>query len=178
MKRIVMLLVMLLALASTRATTPDILAAEELNGALVYSERCALCHQPRAPAEFSDRAWSVIIHHMHTRGYLTEQEVKAVRTFLMENNTVAFSAPPASGGETSGSALVAQRGCQGCHVVNGKGGAIGPNLDTLFSRRDAAYVMQKLSKPTFDNPRSIMPFFNLNESQKKALVAYLKTIQK
>ncbi len=52
----------------------------------------------------------------------------------------------------------------------------GPSLDTLFERRDAAYVVQKLNNPTFDNPTSVMPFFGLTEAQRQAIADHLKSI--
>lgn len=178
MKRIVSHLILAAGLLGLLAVPA---AAQDGQGARVYNDNCNRCHQPRAPREFSDAAWEVIIHHMHVRGYLTEQERVAVLRYLQANNRRAAyvpeaPAPPAEAG-ADGEALVQQYGCRGCHVVEGEGGDIGPSLDTVFQRRDAEYIQQKLSDPTFDNPRSVMPFFNLSEAQKEALVEYLREVQ-
>lgn len=154
--------------------------AQELDGARVYNDNCARCHAPRAAWEFSDSAWEIIVHHMHVRGYLTEQERKAVLAYLQKNNLrVAFKPATPPDGTTrdmDGEALVAKLGCQGCHIVGGKGGAIGPSLDTLFERRDVDYLLKKLSDPRFDNSRSVMPYFNLTEDQKRKIAEHLKTV--
>ena len=158
---------------------PAQLHAEAIEGAKVYNDQCARCHLPRAPWEYNDAAWDVIIHHMHVRGYLTEAERKSVLKYLQESNfRAAFvpAVPPAEVGAEDGAALVARLGCQACHTIGGKGGTIGPSLDTLFERRDAAYVMRKLNNPTFDNPTSVMPYFGLTEAQLKAIADHLKAI--
>lgn len=179
MKRIYLFTVIGLALISWN---PLWVAAADLDGAKVYNDNCARCHQPRAPWEFSDRAWGVIIHHMHTRGYLTDQEMGAVLNYLQSSNKRAAYVPPAppiaEAGPADGKALVAQFSCQGCHIIEGIGGEIGPSLDTLNERRDADYVMKKLSDPTFDNPRSVMPYFELSEAQTKAIADYLVSLSK
>lgn len=161
---------------------PAFAPAQGTGGAGVYNDNCARCHSPRAPAEFSDSAWNIIIHHMHTRGYLTEKERTMVLRFLQQNNRsalVALEAPkPAMPQSDDPEVLITQFGCKGCHVISGAGGTIGPALDTVFQRRDSAFIIAKLDNPKVDNPRSVMPFFNLSDTQKKALVDYLKSIQK
>ena len=175
-------LFLLLGFLAMAVAGPGPLQSQELDGAAVYSNHCALCHQPRSPAEFSDSAWAIIVHHMHTRGYLTEAETLAVRKFLLENNrTSAVTPPEPSDGtatEMTATELIARNGCRGCHIINGKGGTIGPNLDTVFARRDVDYLMRKLTDPRFDNRRSVMPFFPLSEAQKKVIIAHLKTLQR
>jgi len=173
LKLILTLLLMLWALG------PAASGAEEIDGASVYSDNCGRCHQPRAPAEFSDAAWAVIIHHMHVRGFLTESETDAVLKFLQSSNRTAPVVQAAMvAGPQDGPALVARYGCQGCHVIGGKGGKIGPVLDTVFQRRDADYVLQKLTNPKFDNRLSVMPNFGLSDAQKQAIVAHLKAVQR
>lgn len=154
--------------------------AQDLNrGARVYSENCGRCHTPRAPGEFSDRAWSVIVHHMHARGYLTASDTAAVLEFLRASNGTALELPtrehPASA-KLDGSQLVAQKGCKGCHTIGGEGGKIGPVLDTVFQRRDDAFIMAKLTNPKADNPNSVMPQFGFSQREKEAIVAYLHKI--
>ncbi len=156
--------------------------AQNISGAQVYNDNCARCHSPRAPAEFSDSTWEVIIHHMHTRGYLTERERVSVLRFLQENNRTARARPaalkPAMKKNGSPEALIAQYGCKGCHVIGGSGGTIGPVLDTVFQRRDEKFIMQKLTDPKVDNPRSVMPLFNLSEADKKNIVKFLGSLRK
>lgn len=178
MKRIWMLLVAGLAAS---ILLPTVTFADELSGARVYSDNCGRCHLPRAPFEFSDAAWDIVIHHMHVRGYLTEPERVAVLHYLQSSNRRAAFIPPGppvtGDAAPDGKALVAQFGCQGCHIVDGAGGNIGPVLDTVFARRDAEYIISKLNDPTFDNPRTAMPYLGLSEAHRKAIVDYLRGVQ-
>jgi mono/diheme cytochrome c family protein len=172
------LVVTAIALAAVLAPTWS--RAEEIEGAKVYSDQCARCHLGRAPWEYSDEAWAIIVHHMHAMAYLTRAETDAVRKFLQETNFRPAvipppSAPPAEA-PPDGKALVGKFACVGCHVIQGTGGTIGPNLDTLFERRDTAYILRKLSEPTFDNPTSVMPFFAFSEEQTKAIADYLRSL--
>ncbi|MBI4538285.1 MAG: cytochrome c [Gemmatimonadetes bacterium] len=77
-----------------------------------------------------------------------------------------------------GRRLIATKGCAGCHVVEGKGGALGPSLDNVFRRRDEAYVRRKTASPQLDNPNSVMPPFNLAPADLDAILAYLRSIQR
>ena len=45
-----------------------------------------------------------------------------------ENVSIANDPPPAAEAIKNGSLIFAQRGCMGCHTVNGTGGTVGPNL--------------------------------------------------
>jgi L-cysteine S-thiosulfotransferase len=76
-----------------------------------------------------------------------------------------------------------QGNCVACHAVNGKEldgpGSMGPILQSLSAwPEDALY--EKIFNPYITNPVSAMPAFGkngwLSDSEIKALVAYLKTI--
>lgn len=77
---------------------------------------------------------------------------------------------------TRGRNLVAAKGCTGCHVVAGKGGTIGPNLDGVIRRRGAPYVHRKLRNPRFDVANSVMPEYGLSDAEINAIVAYLQSL--
>lgn len=55
-------------------------------GAQIWAENCARCHNMREPASFSDREWSVIMHHMRVRANLTVEEYESIREFLKAAN--------------------------------------------------------------------------------------------
>ncbi|HSL70502.1 MAG TPA: c-type cytochrome [Longimicrobiales bacterium] len=58
--------------------------------------------------------------------------------------------------------------CLGCHVVNGRGGRIGPDLSGVGARLDATGIRQQIL-----NPRGIMPRIPLPPGTRDLLVAYL-----
>jgi mono/diheme cytochrome c family protein len=167
-------------------------------GARVYGSMCGRCHNPRSPLEYSDRHWTVIINHMRVRGNLTGGQVRNVLAFLQASNTDPRErttlpvAPPipsiAIPGDTTlstdptviarGGQLTRERACLGCHVVEGEGGAVGPSLDDVIARRGAAFVMQKLVDPTFNNSTSMMPNFGLTPDEIRAMASYLATLRR
>lgn len=158
----------------------DLHAQDLSKGARVYSDNCGRCHNPRAPGEFTDQAWSVIVHHMHTRGYLTANDTAAVLAFLRASNGNAVEMPPRktrSSASVDAESLITRKGCKGCHIIKGEGGKIGPSLDTVFQRKDDAFIKAKLANPKVDNPKSIMPQMGLTEREKEAILAYLHSLK-
>ena len=73
------------------------------------------------------------------------------------------------------SALIEQNKCLDCHTLKGKGGAVGPNLTIVGSRRDRTYIYQQIKDPKSHNPNSDMPSFGdrLTEQDIGILADYL-----
>jgi mono/diheme cytochrome c family protein len=75
-------------------------------------------------------------------------------------------AKPAAGGDAA--ALIAQgkkiydaQGCAGCHIIDGKGGAVGPNLSATggVAGHDAKWLSDHVLNPKTHNPNSTMPAY-------------------
>jgi mono/diheme cytochrome c family protein len=147
-------------------------------GAKVYSENCGRCHNARPAEEYTKREWSVVIPHMRAKAHMTGKEALAVEAFLDSTltsdvrNTVSNSDAPVE--QRSGADLVAAFGCQGCHKINGEGGALGPVLDTVVANKGAEFVIKKLSNPKFNNSASAMPKYPMSAGDKQAIVDFLK----
>jgi len=56
-------------------------------------------------------------------------------------------------------ALIEEHKCRDCHTLKGKGGSSAPNLTTVGSRRDRAYIFQQIKAPKSHNPNTDMPSF-------------------
>ena len=70
------------------------------------------------------------------------------------------------------------RKCTMCHVVRGRGGAIGPDLSKVASRMSEAQLQAKVAYPKKLHPGTSMPSFaTLEASEMQALLAYLKTLK-
>jgi len=147
-------------------------------GAKVYSENCGRCHNARPAEEFSKKEWSVVIPHMRAKAHMTGKEALAVEAFLdstltsdvqNDNNSGSLTNKP----QRSGADLVAAFGCQGCHNINGTGGALGPNLAGVIGRKGEAFVLKKLTDPKFNNQASAMPKFPMTNADKKAIADFL-----
>ncbi len=64
-------------------------------------------------------------------------------------------------------------GCVKCHQIGDKGHAWGPDLTNLGFRKSTAWIDQWLKDPHAWNPKTVMPNFNLKDSTRADLVAYL-----
>lgn len=79
--------------------------------------------------------------------------------------------------------LVQEKGCRACHVINGYGGTIGPDLTEVGEKAPEQYDMSRLSgqrtafawhvahlkDPRAMSPDSVMPNFNFTTEQAQAL---------
>lgn len=77
----------------------------------------------------------------------------------------------------AGEAVFSKR-CAICHVVKGKGAAIGPDLTRVSARLSEKEIREKLANPKKGNPSSNMPVFrNLPGADTEALIVYLKSLK-
>ena len=63
--------------------------------------------------------------------------------------------------------------CLGCHQLKGEGGVLGPALDDVRTRRDAAYIAAMISDPQHTKPGASMPRIRMPASERQLLVRYL-----
>jgi len=147
-------------------------------GAKLYSENCGRCHNARPASDYSKKEWSVVMPHMREKAHMTGKEALAVEAFLDSTLTADVQNEVQSGSlknkpQRSGADLVAAFGCQGCHNINGTGGALGPNLAGVIGRKGEAFVLKKLTNPKFNNQASAMPKFPMTNADKKAIADFL-----
>ena len=64
-------------------------------------------------------------------------------------------------------------GCVKCHQIGDGGHAWGPDLTMLGFRKSADWIDAWLKDPHAWNPKTVMPNFNLKDSTRADLVAYL-----
>ncbi len=55
-------------------------------GAQVFADNCARCHQARAGSERTDLEWIAIVAHMRARANFTKSQAAAVLAFLQATN--------------------------------------------------------------------------------------------
>ena len=63
--------------------------------------------------------------------------------------------------------------CLGCHTLDGKGGKLAPELATVRSRRDAAYVARVVVDPQGTVPGTLMPHTPMPHQWRALIVRYL-----
>jgi mono/diheme cytochrome c family protein len=147
-------------------------------GARLYSENCGRCHNARPASDYSKKEWSVVMPHMREKAHMTGTEALAVEAFLDSTLTADVRNELTSGGkpapQRSADELIAQFGCQGCHVIGGSGGSLGPSLDGVVDAKGKEFVIKKLKNPKFNNASSAMPQFPMTEADISAIVKLLE----
>jgi len=161
--------------AIAHAQTPARPAAARINpftgdpkaikqGAVLFREGCVFCHGVAARGgmrgpDLTTGTWThggsdAEVAATITGGVpgtamgpntLTEDEVWQIVAYL---RTLEQPAAPATGDARRGETLFfgAQR-CSSCHIVNGRGGRLGPELTTVGSARSRIYIVESLRDP-------------------------------
>jgi len=68
-------------------------------------------------------------------------------------------------------------GCQSCHLINLKGGYVGPPLDRIGSRLTPGWVFHWLKNPQAFKPETIEPNNKLTDKEAEALTAFLMSLK-
>lgn len=68
--------------------------------------------------------------------------------------------------------------CVNCHIIGGKGGYLGPQLDDCGNRLEAGWVYSWMLNPRKYRPNTIQPDFGLSETQARQITAFLMTLGK
>jgi ubiquinol-cytochrome c reductase cytochrome b subunit len=153
-------------------------------------QRCASCHRPGGSGNVlsetvlrKDPEW--LIGHVRDpqviapglrevpAGGMSQAQAQAVLAYMRRVRSGAK--PPQVPADTATAAGIYARFCSNCHVIDGEGGAQGPDLSHEGSHRDAKFLKEWISDPTVIKPDSNMPAFGerLDEAQMNAIVGYL-----
>jgi mono/diheme cytochrome c family protein len=80
--------------------------------------------------------------------------------------------------EPRGALLFERERCNECHMINGKGGGVGPDLTYVGRRRSRDYIISQVKNPKAHNPDSVMPSFaHLPEQDLRDLADYLSSLK-
>ncbi|MCW2278913.1 c-type cytochrome [Heliophilum fasciatum] len=93
---------------------------------------------------------------------------------LIDSPTISYSRPAEP--QTDAKLVISQK-CSACHIIDGKGGAVGPALDQVGARMDRAALEKFINDPGSRNANSAAnmgaSFKMLKDSEKTAIVDYL-----
>ena len=101
----------------------------------------------------------------------------------------AATAPPPIGDAQKGKTLIAQYGCNVCHIIpgiDGPQGSLGPSLEGVASKptisngvvpNNPANLTQYVANPQSLNPQSTMPALGLQGTEPQDITAYLLTLK-
>ena len=81
---------------------------------------------------------------------LTERSTRQAATYVMSLSRAASR--PGPGNAERGAAVYQSGGCGSCHVVDGRGGILGPELTTIGGRRGAVYLREAIVNPAASHP--------------------------
>jgi cytochrome c oxidase cbb3-type subunit III len=150
------------------------LTTDELShGKRLYVGHCALCHGiegsgGRGPAlnhpalrhGKDNTALFTVIRggvegtEMPGAWQMTDREVWRVVGYVRSLGRVEPSKLPGNAG--NGRELYLSKGCAGCHIIRGEGGASGPELSEIGGRRSAAYLREALIDPAASVPEKFL----------------------
>ena len=81
------------------------------------------------------------------------------------------------GNPISGKDIFAAQRCSVCHMIDGSGGVLGPDLTAVGTRRNAAWLYDYLPKPQANKPENKMPPVAVKGQDLDDLVAYLLSLK-
>jgi len=149
-------------------------AADIQGGKTLFSGMCVTCHgfdgtggtgppldRPKlllAPDEAALR--NIISDGIPDRGMprvrrVTENEMRQLVAYVRSLGKTTRA--PVKGNAQKGREHYARLGCAGCHIVNGQGGSLGPQLSDIGRLRGGDYLRQAIVEPAAMLPRGTLP---------------------
>ncbi len=137
--------------------------ADVLRGEKLFESQCTVCHgqkgtggrgpvltKPKLEKAPEDAELARVISQgippeMPGAWQLSEREVGDVVKYVRSIGAVAQVVLP--GDAVRGAGLYRNKGCVGCHIVNGAGGGFGPELSMIGTRRPAEHLRQSMTDP-------------------------------
>src|SRR5262245_37625593 len=150
------------------------LTADDLaRGKRLYVGQCALCHgiegvggrgpalnQPALRRAKDYQALYNVIRNgvagteMPAAWHMNDREAWRVVGYILSLNRVEDAKPTGDAGR--GRELYRAKGCAGCHIIRGEGGASGPELTEIGARRSATYLREALIDPAASVPEGFL----------------------
>lgn len=163
--------VTLFALASL-ASSPGF-GQDLAEGRRFYLTQCAGCHgirgdggrganlaKPTLLHAPTDEALQLVIRRgipgtEMPRSALSNEQLRDVAAYVRSLGRVAPS--PVPGDPQRGAAIALSKGnCRACHVIDGDGASIGPDLAGIGARRSPAYLRASLLEPSAELPQGFL----------------------
>jgi cytochrome c oxidase cbb3-type subunit 3 len=85
---------------------------------------------------------------------LTERAARQAATYVISLSR--SGGRPGPGNAERGAAIYQSSGCGSCHVVEGRGRILGPELTSVGSRRGSVYLRESVVKPAASHPPSYL----------------------
>jgi putative heme-binding domain-containing protein len=139
-------------------------------GQKIFDAQCAWCHGARGSGGTGPNLQRATLRHAANDGELVQvvragipsTEMPSFATTLTDRMAWQAAAYVRSLGRTRaialpgdaqrGASLYESSGCGACHITNGRGGAIGPELTRIGALRGAPYLREALVTPAASHP--------------------------
>jgi putative heme-binding domain-containing protein len=149
-------------------------AADVAAGKRIFDAQCALCHGADGVGGTGPSLQRVSLRHARNDGDLVTivrtgipgsempgfaislTETMAWRTAAYVRSLGRSKPEPLRGNREAGAAVYEAKGCQACHVIAGRGTALGPELTTIGALRGAAHLRESIVKPEAAHPRGYL----------------------
>jgi len=147
-------------------------AADIAAGNAIFQSRCAGCHglnggggrgpdlrRPKLTHASDEATLKLVISNgippgMPAAFYLSPEELGNVAAFVLSLSSVPQEKLP--GDAKRGRLIYTRSGCTNCHILDGEGVAIGPDLTGVASRRGAAHIRATLIDPSKTLPNGFL----------------------
>jgi putative heme-binding domain-containing protein len=145
-------------------------ATELAAGKRIFDAQCAWCHGTEGTGGAGPSLQRPDLRHARTDTDLTSivtngiagsempgfqwslTDTLAWRTAAYVRSLGRRPAEPVRGNPTRGAAIYEAKGCQTCHVIAGRGTALGPELTAIGALRGPAYLRESIVKPEAAHP--------------------------
>jgi cytochrome c oxidase cbb3-type subunit III len=176
-KAILSALLCTLSLAAEVRRNPFGLAEEAVTeGRALYNRSCTMCHGldgqvgDRAPALAGDRRFlrrsDADLFDAIQKGIegtlmpamrLPDADAWKIVSYIRSLRATAIDAPPDGNVEAGRAIFFGRGGCSGCHMIEGRGGILGPELSNLGAQRTVQAILEALTQPRQHIPRGYQP---------------------
>jgi putative heme-binding domain-containing protein len=162
----------ILPAALAQAQTPPAAAArasETTAGRRIFDAQCAWCHGnggdggtgPNLHGRLRHATTLASIIDIVLNGIpgtdmpsfrlgLTDRSTRQAAAYVLSLSRTASR--PGPGNAARGAAVYQSSGCASCHVIEGRGGILGPELTTIGARRGSVYLRESIVKPGAAHP--------------------------
>ena len=177
--RFLLFVLILLLPPLTAAAQPRTASTDAAAGRRIFDAQCAWCHGTEGTGGMGPTLQATLRHGTTTasiveiitngiagtdmpgfRSPLTERSIRQTAVYVQSLSRTTAKPALTAGRSTALTAASASRGmtiyqsngCAACHVVEGQGGTLGPELTAIGSRRGGTYLREAIVKPAAAHP--------------------------
>ena len=129
-----------------------------------------------------DQIWALVAYLQAQGGEVTVTADDIARTAPAATTGAATATGPTMTATLDPAALISEKGCIACHILDGQGGPIGPSFDRIGANLTRDYIRRAILLPNADTAKGFERFAGtmpatygqmLSAAQLEALVTYL-----